>query len=140
MRSACVKILYIEDGEIYRRTVRRLIVRLGYEIITAENGTQGYPLAKQAIDLILMDVNLPDCDGLELVRRLRAENVLTPIVAVTGDVINVDRDDALQAGCNDFLAKPFESDELLQIVQAYVRRETPGSSSSERDANSGIVK
>jgi len=116
-----VKILYIEDAEIYRRIVRRVITRVGYEMITAENGTQGYPLAKQAIDLILLDVNLPDGNGLELVRRLRAENVLTPIVAITGDLLNVNQDIALQAGCNGFIAKPFESEELLQVLQAHTR-------------------
>ncbi len=114
-----MKILYIEDSAIHQRMLRRVAASLGCELVVAADGAQGYRLAQAALDLILLDINLPDTNGLALVRRLRSENIQTPIIAVTGDVITNTRHSALEAGCNDFIAKPFEPEMIGQMIRQY---------------------
>ena len=91
----------------------------GHRLIIATNGADGYALAHESPDLILVDINLPDIDGLTLTRKLRAENVTVPIVAMTGDLLNYDRQQALQAGCNDFIEKPFTLETLEGLFNRY---------------------
>jgi len=111
-----LKILYIEDGEINQRAMRRVVTRMGHELLQAADGAAGYLLAKTQPDLILLDIHLPDVNGLNLARRLRAENIATPIIVVTSDLINYTRESVLEAGCEDFIGKPFEPEAMAQVI------------------------
>jgi CheY-like chemotaxis protein len=114
-----VKILIVEDSDSYIKTARRLATHLGHQLVVATNGAEGYALAHDHPNLILMDINLPDTDGLSLTQKLRAEHLTVPIVAVTGDLLTYSRELALQAGCDDFIEKPFTLDTLEQLFCRY---------------------
>jgi CheY-like chemotaxis protein len=104
------KILYVEDNPSNVIVVQRVADALGYELIIAETGQAGLDRAHQeSPDLILMDIGLPDIDGLDVTRILREnqDTAQLPIVAVTAHALNGDREKCLEAGCNDYLAKPF---------------------------------
>src|SRR5436305_11671094 len=105
------RILIVEDNELNRDVLSRRLVLRGYDVIVAVDGRQGLLLAeRQQPDLILMDLGLPEIDGWECVRRLRA-NVATqstPIVALTAHAMLGDRERALAAGCDEFDTKPID--------------------------------
>src|SRR5258707_12210341 len=96
-----------------------MAIYLGHRLVVATNGEEAYILAQEHPDLILIDINLPDIDGLSLTRRLRAENITAPIVALTGDLMNYNKEQALQAGCDDFLEKPFTLETLEDLFSRY---------------------
>ena len=114
-----MNILYIEDDAIPQRVVRRVAAHMGHVVLCATTCAEGYRLAHQPVDLILLDVNLPDDNGLNLAKRLRAEQITTPIVVVTGDLFGCDRDMALAAGCTDFRAKPLLTDDVKALFTQY---------------------
>jgi CheY-like chemotaxis protein len=119
LRRDNLKILYVEDTEDYTKAVQRLAKHLGHEVILAANGADGYAHAQEHPDLILLDINLPDINGLLLARQLRAANITAPIIAITADLMNYDKDKALQAGCNEFLEKPFSFETLEKLLVHY---------------------
>jgi two-component system cell cycle response regulator DivK len=92
-----------------------------YEVVEAEDGPKGVELAlKEKPDLILMDMNLPDVDGYEMTQRIRTvpELKTVPIIAMTANVMQGDREKALEAGCDGYIPKPIDVDELpLQIAR-----------------------
>ncbi len=98
-----MKILYVEDVEIYAKALTRIAQHWGHEIVIATNGREGYEMAHKQPDLIFMDINLPDTNGLILAQKLRSENIKVPIIALTADLMNYDTKQALQAGCDDFM-------------------------------------
>jgi len=110
------RILIVEDNELNRDVLSRRLVLRGYDVIVAEDGRQGLTLADlHQPDLILMDLGLPEIDGWECVRRLRA-NAATqsiPIVALTAHAMTGDREQALAAGCDEFDTKPIDFTALL---------------------------
>ncbi len=114
-----MKILYVEDTVVYTRTARRLAASLGHELIVAGTGAEGYTLAHQKPDLILMDIHLPDTDGLTLTRKLRADQLTMPIVAITADTLSCSREEALEAGCTDFIEKPVSLERLRGLFEHY---------------------
>lgn len=114
-----MNILSIEDDAIPQRMVNRAARHTGHQVLFATTCAEGYRLALQPLDLILLDLNLPDGNGLDLAKRLRAEQVETPIVAITGDVFGCNRDIALAAGCTDFRAKPLLVEDLELIFNQY---------------------
>jgi len=115
------RILLIEDNELNRDMLLRRLVHRGFEVIAAENGEQGLLAASaQAPELILMDMSLPELDGWELTRQLKAD-VRTkhiPIIALTAHAMLGDREAALQAGCNDYDTKPIDIVRLLDKIAA----------------------
>jgi two-component system cell cycle response regulator DivK len=117
------KILYIEDNPLNMRLVRKILVDLGYQMIEAADGQAGLRLAQEfQPDLILVDVNLPDIDGLE-VTRLTKSNPQTahiPIVALTANAMYGDRERCLEAGCDGYIAKPVARLELKNIVSHFL--------------------
>jgi len=122
------KILYVEDNPQNMRLVRKILKHAGYEVLEAEDGLSGIEMAKsQQPDLILMDVNLPDIDGLEATQRIRQlpEFAKTPIIALTANAMVGDREKALQAGCDGYLPKPISKTELLKTVGEYLTENTP---------------
>ncbi|MDX1992687.1 MAG: response regulator [bacterium] len=117
------KILYVEDNEQNMRLVRKILKHAGYEVVEAIDGMSGLDVAARELpDLILMDVNLPDIDGLEATARLKSTPHLSriPIIALTANAMVGDREKALQAGCDDYLPKPISKDQLLQAVHSYI--------------------
>ena len=118
-------ILYIEDNPDNMRLVQRALESRGYRLLQARNGLTGVQMAEsQAVDLILLDINLPDIDGYEVARRLRAsskrELSSTPIIAVTANALKGDAERALEAGCDVYMSKPINIRELWARVEAFV--------------------
>jgi CheY-like chemotaxis protein len=114
-------ILYIEDNPDNSLLVRRALEARGYTVLWAPNGASGIQQAEaQRPDVILLDINLPDIDGYEVARRLRAHNDLCmiPILAITANALKGDADKALAAGCDAYLAKPLQLHDLWAQVEA----------------------
>jgi len=115
------KILLVEDNEMNRDMLSRRLARKGYEVAIAIDGREGVEKARDgAYDLVLMDMSLPEIDGWEATRQLRAapETSALPIIALTAHAMSGDRERALEAGCNDYDTKPIELDRLLAKIQA----------------------
>ncbi len=116
-------ILVVEDDPKSLKLIRDLLKVSGYKTIEATDGKQGVELAKsKKPDLILMDVQMPVMDGLEATRILKADAVTRniPILALTSYAMKGDEDRILEAGCDGYLAKPFDIQELLQEVAKYL--------------------
>lgn len=117
------KILCIEDNPDNLLLVRRVMESLGFKFLGAQTGELGLTMAKEVLpDLILLDINLPDIDGYEVARRMRAsdETWLTrvPIIAVTANALKGDADKALSAGCDVYMSKPINIHELWDRVDS----------------------
>jgi two-component system cell cycle response regulator DivK len=121
------RILVVEDDEMNRDSLTRLLRRRGYELLTARDGVEGVMVGQSEMpDLILMDMSLPVLDGWEATRRLKAapKTRAIPIIALTAHAMAADRDKALAAGCDDYDSKPIELKRLLPKIEALIRRET----------------
>lgn len=117
------RILVVEDTEDNRRIVRDLLSSAGYEVIEAVDGAEGVARAqRERPDLILMDIQLPEIDGYEAARRIRAIAGLArvPIIAVTSYALSGDEGKAREAGCNGYVAKPFSPRQLLAKVREFL--------------------
>jgi CheY-like chemotaxis protein len=122
------KILVVEDNEENWDMISRRLQRRGYTVVRAADGQEAVEMAaRERPDLILMDVSLPVLDGLEATRRIRAhaETQAIPIIAVTAHAMSGDRDKALQAGCDDYHAKPVELPRLVAQMEALLAKEAP---------------
>lgn len=114
------KILLVEDNEMNRDMLSRRLQRKGYEVTMAVDGRQGVEMARAGqFDLILMDMSLPEIDGWEATRQLRAaaETRTVPIIGLTAHAMAGDREKALEAGCNDYDTKPVELPRLLGKIE-----------------------
>jgi len=119
------KILYVEDNPQNMRLVRKILMAAGYDVLEAIDGLTGVATAaRECPDLILMDVNLPDINGLEATARLKASPQLAwiPIIAVTANAMHGDREHCIAAGCNGYLAKPVMRIELLNTVATFMNQ------------------
>jgi two-component system, cell cycle response regulator DivK len=119
------KILLVEDNEMNRDMLSRRLARKGFEVAMATDGRQGVEMAQAApYDLILMDMSLPEVDGWEAARLLRAAPATrtVPIIALTAHAMAGDRDKAIEAGCDDYDTKPIELERLLGKIQALLDR------------------
>jgi two-component system, cell cycle response regulator DivK len=122
--SKCI--LLIEDQEDNRRIVRDLLASVGYDLIEALTGEDGVALAERhRPDLILMDVLLPGMNGYEATRLIKAKPDLRqiPIIAVTSYALSGDDIQALEAGCDAYIAKPFSPRELLAKIREFLPAE-----------------
>jgi two-component system cell cycle response regulator DivK len=121
------RILVIEDHEDNRRIVRDLLTSADYETIEAVTGEEGLTLAEtQRPDLILMDIQLPGLDGYEVTRRVKANPALRhiPIIAVTSYALDGDDAKAFGAGCDAYVAKPYDPLALLDIIRQHLGTRT----------------
>jgi two-component system cell cycle response regulator DivK len=119
-------ILIVEDNEMNRDMLSRRLTRRGYGVSVAIDGQTGLSMARDMVpDLILMDVTLPDVDGLELTRRLKADDRTrrVPIIVLTARAMPSDRAEAFAAGSDDYDVKPVEIDRLLGKMQALLQKE-----------------
>jgi len=117
------RILYIEDSPSNRLLVTRILLVEGYEVLEATDGAEGIQMAKsEHPDLILMDMNLPEVDGYELTETIKADPELSdiPVVAMTANVMQGDREKALQAGCVGYIPKPIDVDSLPEQVAGFL--------------------
>ena len=114
-------ILLVEDESALRRYLRPSLAAQGYRLVEAAGGMEGLGLAKQHVpDLVLLDLGLPDVDGLEVTRRLR-EWSRVPIIVLSARGQEGDKVDALDAGADDYLTKPFGFAELLARIRVALR-------------------
>lgn len=118
-------ILYIEDNPDNMMLVQRALESRGYKLLKAMKGVEGVATAEsEEINLILLDINLPDIDGYEVARRLRAshkrELKTVPIIAVTANALKGDAEKALEAGCDVYMSKPINIRELWARVEAFI--------------------
>ena len=118
-------ILYIEDNPDNMLLVQRALESRGYKLLKAVNGVDGISSAEEnRIDLILLDINLPDIDGYEVAQRLRKSSkpdlAYIPIIAVTANALKGDAERALEAGCDVYMSKPINIRELWARIEAYV--------------------
>lgn len=124
-------ILYIEDHPDNMTLVRRILQSESYTLIEAKTGLQGIFFAEnEDIDLILLDINLPDVDGYEVARRLRSSKKIRlaeiPIVAVTANAMRGDDQKILESGCNFYITKPINIQELLDTVDGSIQKKVRG--------------
>jgi two-component system response regulator MprA len=119
-----VLVLVVDDDPAIRRALERALSAEGYGVALAEDGEQAVERVafEPEPDLVLLDLGLPDIDGVKIVERLRAEGNEIPILVLTARQALTDRVAGLDAGADDYLAKPFELDELLARVRALTRR------------------
>jgi two-component system cell cycle response regulator DivK len=120
------RVLYIEDNRDNRLLVRRILLASDFDIEMLEAGSalEGIRIAReQKPDLILMDLSMPDVDGLTATRTLRAfpETQHIPIIAVTANVMQADKTRTLAAGCVGYIGKPIDVDKFPQEVLSYLR-------------------
>jgi CheY-like chemotaxis protein len=119
------KILLVEDNEMNRDMLGRRMQRRGFQVLIAVDGAEGLAMAQRdGPDLILMDMSLPVIDGWEATRRLKAapETQAIPIIALTAHAMAGDREQAIEAGCDDYDTKPIELDRLLGKIEALLNQ------------------
>ena len=117
------KVLIVEDDPDVRAALTRALSFEGYDVATATDGGRGLEaVAADSPDMIVLDVMMPFVDGLEMCRRLRAKGDETPVLMLTALTEVSDRVDGLDAGADDYLAKPFALEELLARIRALLRR------------------
>jgi len=120
-------ILYIEDNPDNRLLVKRILLSEGYSLLEAKDALEALNILESASpDLILMDINMPDMDGYTLTAKIKAlpgfERV--PIVAVTANVMRGDKEKTLEAGCNGYIQKPLDIDQLTREIEKFIMRRT----------------
>lgn len=117
-------ILIVDDFDDTRLLLRTWLEKKGFRVVEAENGKQAVKQAESSRpDLIIMDVEMPEMDGLAATRRIRQLTNLesVPIVAVSAYGADQFRADALSAGCNEYVSTPFEPDELEMLIRSLIR-------------------
>lgn len=122
------KILLVEDNEMNRDMLSRRLQRKGYQIVSAESGEQGLALASLELpDLILMDISLPEMDGWEAVRRLKADESTQriPIIALTARALVSDQAKSFEVGCDDYDTKPVDFSRLTEKIEALLVEKKP---------------
>ena len=120
-------ILYIEDHPDNRMLVRRIFRPGDYNLLEAPTGLKGLEIAEsQDIDLVLLDINLPDIDGYEVLHRLRTSSkkclACVPVIAVTANAMRGDAQKVLDAGCDCYMSKPINIFELLYKANTLLHR------------------
>jgi two-component system, cell cycle response regulator DivK len=120
-------ILYVEDNPDNRTLVRRILLSEDYSLLEAVNGLDALNILKnERPDLILMDINMPDMDGYTLTAKIRAtpgfERI--PILALTANVMRGDKEKTLEAGCDGYIQKPLDIDQLIREVERFLLRRT----------------
>ncbi|WP_170765464.1 response regulator [Ruegeria lacuscaerulensis] len=113
------KVLLVEDNDMNSDMLSRRLERKGFHVVVAKDGLEGVSMAgEESPDIILMDMSLPEIDGWEATRRIKAApgTASIPVVALTAHAMASDREKALEAGCDDFDTKPVELSRLLEKI------------------------
>jgi two-component system cell cycle response regulator DivK len=117
------RILYIDDDFANRLLVKRILAASGFEIDEADNARDGISMAESnPPDLILMDIAMPDMNGLEATNRIRSIPAISnlTIIALTANAMHGDREMILEAGCDGYISKPIEVDTFVEQLQQYL--------------------
>ncbi len=121
------RVLVAEDNEFNQQIVRELLEQRGLVVTTAANGREALELAdREPWDLVFMDIEMPELDGLEATRRLRAKGFAPPIVAMTAHALAEAREQCLQAGMNEHLSKPIDPQRLEAALVRWIPAKAPG--------------
>ena len=121
-------ILLIDDDDQIQKLVKIVLEDAGYRFVSADNGKHGLHLLEhQEVDVVLVDIFMPEMDGMELIRVLRKTRFGTKIIAITAGFLHLDV--AKQEGANDTLSKPFTRQELLKAVASQLGQPNPASDS-----------
>jgi two-component system, OmpR family, KDP operon response regulator KdpE len=123
MSAAPLKVLVVDDEPPIRKLLRMGLSTQGYEILEAPNGKISLELLAQNPDIVILDLGLPDMQGLELLRMMRARNEVVPIVVLSSRGDEVGKVQALDLGADDYITKPFGVDELLARMRAALRHQ-----------------
>jgi CheY-like chemotaxis protein len=118
-------ILVVEDSALNRKLVETVLKPYGYRVLTAENGQVGVEIAlREKPDLILMDVMMPVMNGYDATRRIREQAGATriPIIALTANALPQERDQAIAAGCDDYITKPIDTRAFPEQIQQFLKR------------------
>ncbi|HVR05048.1 MAG TPA: response regulator, partial [Solirubrobacteraceae bacterium] len=131
-----MRILVVDDDRAVREALRRALTLGGYDVQLAAGGAQALELVVQALpDAVVLDIGMPDIDGLEVCRRLRLLGNRVPILMLTARDAVADRIDGLDVGADDYMVKPFDIGELAARLRALLRRVAPdGDGSPEAPA------
>ncbi len=119
------RVLYVEDNPDNMMLVRRALESRGYRLVEAMTGVEGVAIAeREDVDLILLDINLPDIDGYEVAQRLRHSQkhnlAYVPIIAITANALKGDAEKALASGCDVYMSKPINIRELWARVAGFL--------------------
>ena len=118
-------ILYVEDNPDNRMLVKRILIAENYKLLEAMNAAQAINLLETTTpDLILMDINMPDMDGYTLTTKIRSMPGLerVPILALTANVMRGDKEKTLEAGCDGYIQKPLDVDQLVREIEKFLAR------------------
>ena len=133
------KILIVDDEELLVKGLKRSLEAAGFETDTAYNGSQALEKSlNQPFDLIILDLMLPEIDGFEVFRRVRQVSQI-PIIMVTAKGEDVDKIIGLELGADDYLAKPFNTRELIARIKAVLRRSSRQGTDSSA-GNTGLIR
>lgn len=116
-------VLLVEDNEDNLLVYRTILEHVGYRVLEARDGEEGIDSARTEIpDMILMDISIPKIDGWEVTRRLKddEETSQIPVVALTAHALEEDRERAISAGCDGYLAKPVEPRRVVEEVERFI--------------------
>ncbi len=114
------RVLLIEDADDIVELVTSIFEDEGLTYAVAQDGEAGLRAVRDwAPDVVLLDLSLPKVSGWDVIQRLRADGVGTPVIALTAHAMRGDRERALALGCDDYLSKPFELDQLLELLEKY---------------------
>lgn len=128
------RVLVVDDSEDNQLLIKTVLERYGARIELANDGFEGIDKGRTGeFDLILMDYQMPQCDGLQATRKLRELGVRTPIVALTANAMKHERENAIKAGCDDYHSKPIQWDELVGTIQRLIA--TPKAAKAEYAKN-----
>ncbi|NHM33792.1 response regulator transcription factor [Neobacillus terrae] len=128
-------ILVIEDEVQIARVLKVELEYEGYQVTVEHNGKAGLETALNSqIDLILLDVMLPELNGIEVLRRLRREDKVTPVILLTARNTTFDKVAGLDHGANDYVTKPFEIEELLARIRASIRNQSKTGGHEEEES------
>ncbi|WP_315854329.1 hybrid sensor histidine kinase/response regulator [Rubripirellula lacrimiformis] len=130
-RKLTCRVLVVDDRRDVRHISQHFLEKAGATVSTAEDGQQGMDKAieargaEQPFDLIVMDMQMPNVDGLQATAQLRSEGIEWPIIALTADAMKGDRDRCLDGGCDDYLSKPIDHEKLVDMVGRYTQDISP---------------
>jgi len=114
-------VLVIEDDDNNMALITFILEDAGYQVIKAETGQKGFALAEEKLpDFIILDIQLPDVSGLEVLKKIRASKAdgTTPVIAMTSFAMSGDREKLMAAGCNGYIEKPIDPDKVLSQIQS----------------------
>jgi signal transduction histidine kinase/CheY-like chemotaxis protein len=117
------QVLVAEDEELNWMFIREMLRKTGAEVVRARNGSEAVKMAEELTpDMILMDIKMPQMDGIAATRRIRKFNTGVPIIAQTAFVMAEEKAESLKAGCNHFVTKPLDRTILMELIESYFRK------------------